>query len=128
MSFKFNPTTSQLDLVGSSGSGPTPIDYGVKYNYHLASLSAYDRVASISYLDAGLRTQRINTVTLSSAVFPDADIIKPIFYLDVGSIDQRIDKIEYVGAVFSPDSLRKQFSYSLAGIKYKCDGFTYELF
>ena len=127
MSFKFNPITSQLDLVGTSGSTPPP-DYGVKYNYHLAALAAYDRIASISYLDSGLRTQRIDTVTLSSVLFPDADIIKTVFYLDVGSIDQRIDKIEYVGAVFSPDSLRKQFSYSLAGIKYKCDGFTYELF
>jgi hypothetical protein len=112
------------DTIAGAGLG----DYGVKFQYHLGALSAYDRVSSISYLDPGLRTQRIDSIVLSSVLYPDADITKTVFYLDVGSINQRIDKIEFVGSVFSPDSLRKTFSYSLSGIKYKCDGFNYELF
>lgn len=127
MSFKFNPTTGQFDIYGS-GSGAGLGDYGVKFQYHIAALASYDRVVSITYLDSGLRTQRIDSVVLSSELYPDADITKNVFYLDVGSINQRIDKIEYVGTVFSTDSLRKVFQYSAAGIGYKFDGFYYELF
>lgn len=126
MSFKFNPITGNLDLVGDS-SPVVSIDSD-KYAYHVAALAAYDRIASITYLDSGLRTQRISTVTYSSAAFPDADIVKTVSYLDVGTLNQRIDKIEYVGSVFSPQSLRKVFSYSLDGIHYKQSGFNYELF
>lgn len=121
----FNPFTGRFDFIGDGG-GPKP--ESVKYDYHLNALAAYDRVAAITYHDAGLKTQRINQITLSSAVYPLADIVKTIFYLDVGTMNQRIDKIEYVGSVFSPDGLRKVFNYSLSGIKYKFDGFNYELF
>lgn len=102
--------------------------YGDKFQYHLASLAAYDKVSSITHLDAGLRTQRISTITMSSTLFPDSDIVKTVYYIDVGSMNQRIDKIEYVGSVFSPDSLRKTFVYSSSGIRYKLDGYNYELF
>lgn len=125
MGIVFNPIEGIFDFVGASFQ---PTDYGVKYNYHIAALASYDRVSAITYLDSGLRTQRIDTVTLSSALYPDADIVKTVFYTDVGLLNQRISKIEFVGLVFSPDSLRKNFSYSLSGIKYVCDGFTYELF
>lgn len=104
------------------------IGYGKKLSYHLNSLAAYDKVASITYHDSGLRTQRINQITLSSVLYPNADIIKTIYYLDVGSIDQRIDKIEYAGSILLPDSLRKVFNYSVSGIGYKLDGYEYELF
>lgn len=151
MSFKFNPLTGELDLVNPSIPGPQGpqgdpgpqgpqgdpgpqgppgdfADYGVKFNYHVASLAAYDKIVAITYHDAGLRTQRINQVTLSSVLYPDADVVKTIYYLDVGSIDQRIDKIEYTGDIFLPDSLRKVFNYSTSGIGYKLDGYEYELF
>ena len=145
MSFKFNPLTGELDLVNPAIPGPqgpqgpqgdpgpqgppgTFDDYGVKFNYHVASLAAFDKISSITYHDSGLRTQRINQITLSSVLYPDANIVKTIFYLDVGSIKQRIDKIEYVGSIFLPDSLRKVFNYSVSGIGFKLDSYDYELF
>lgn len=124
MAIVFNPFTGTFDFTGTNPL----LAYGDKFQFHLASLAAYDKVSNITYLDAGLRTQRINTVTLSSVLYPDADIVKTVFYLDVGSINQRIDKIEYVGSVFSPDNLRKVFNYSLSGIRYKLDSCEYELF
>lgn len=104
------------------------IGYGKKLSFHLNSLASYDKVVSISYLDSGLRTQRINQITMSSVLYPDTAMVKTIFYLDVGSIDQRIDKIEYAGSILLPDSLRKVFNYSVSGIGYKLDSYEYELF
>ena len=124
MGFKFNPLTGKLDLVSVNPL----LAYGDKLQFHLASLAAYDKISNITYLDEGLRTQRIDTVTISSAAYPDADVVKSVFYLDVGLINQRIDKIEYVGSIFSPDNLRKIFNYSLVGIKYRLDSTEYELF
>jgi hypothetical protein len=109
-------------------SVPGSFPDGDKFAYHVAALAAYDRIVSIAHADAGLRTQRITSMTMSSTLFPDADLVKTIFYLDVGTMNQRIDKIEYVGSVFDPDSLRKVFTYSLSGIKQICSGFYYELF
>lgn len=127
MGYKFNPFTGNLDIVRAKQiNGPDPAS--VKYNYYLATLAAHDLISAVTYHDAGLRTQRINQITYSSLIYPDSDIVKTIYYLDVGTMNQRIDKIEYVGSVFSPDSLRKVFDYSLSGIKYKLDGFNYELF
>lgn len=100
----------------------------VKGSFHMSALYAYDKITAITYLNPGTRTQMINTITYTSALYPDSDVVKTFFYLDVGSINQRIDKIEYVGSVFSPDSLRQVFTYSLSGIKYKLDGFNWELF
>lgn len=124
MSFVFNPFTGNLDIKGATVA---PIDSD-KYDYHLAVLSAYDRIASVTYLDSGLRTRRVSTVVYTSAAFPNSDITKTVYYLDVGTLNQRIDKIEYVGSVFTPQSLRKVFSYSLDGIHYRLTGFNYELF
>ena len=126
MSFKFNPITGQLDLVNT----PTPIPTVAsdKYYYHIAVLSAYDRIAAITYHDIGQATERINTITCTSSAFPDSDIVKTIFYTDVGTLNQRITKIEYVGSVFSPQSLRKVFSYTASGIHYSLSGYDYELF
>lgn len=104
------------------------LGYGVKLKHYLSLLASYDQVVSIAYLDAGLRTERVDTITYTSTLFPDSDIVKTIFYLDVGKLNQRIEKIEYVGAVFSPDSLRKNFTYSLSGIRQIQSGFDYELF
>lgn len=100
---------------------------GVKFKYHQAALAAYDRIASISYLDSGLRTERIDEVVFSSALYPDSDITKKVFYADVGLLNQRITKTEITGGIFSTNILRKTFSYSLAGIKYRRTGFTFEL-
>lgn len=121
MAIKFNPLGDPFDIVRNKIKSD-------KYDFHVASLAAYDKVVAITYHDAGLRTQRINQVTYASVAFPKTNITKTVFYLDVGSINQRIEKVEYVGSIFSPDSLRKVFTYSLSGIRYKNDGFYYELF
>ena len=125
MGLKFNPLLkANFDLVGRNPL----LAYGDKLQFHLSSLAAYDKISSITYLDEGLETQRVDMVTISSVAYPNADIVKSVFYLDIGSINQRIEKIEYVGSVFSPDNLRKVFNYSLVGIKYKLDSTEYELF
>jgi len=117
---------SQLP-TGDTISGAGTVD-SVKFSYHVAALAAYDRIATINYADAGLRTQRISDITYTSALFSDSDIVATVYYLDVGTMNQRIDKIEFVGSVFSPDSLRKVFTYALSGIKYSPTNFYYELF
>lgn len=122
-----NGKISQLP-IGDSISGSVPIPDSLKLNYHLSEMAAYDRVAAITYHDSGLKTQRINTITLTSIAFPDADIVKTVYYLDTGLKTQRIDRVEYTGAIFLPDSLRKVFVYSLIGTKYRIDGHYYEYF
>jgi len=117
---------SQLP-TGDTISGAGTVD-SVKFNYHLAALASYDRIAAVNYADAGLRTQRVSDITYTSALFPDSDIVATVAYLDVGTMNQRIDKIDFVGLVFSPDSLRKVFTYTLSGIKYRTTNFHYELF
>lgn len=103
--------------------------FNSKFMFHLASLSSFDKIASITYLDSGLRTERISTVTYSSVDYPDTNIVKTIFWLDVGSINQRVDKEEYVGAVLNPDSLRKVYSYTLVnGNRYRINSYNLELF
>jgi hypothetical protein len=99
-----------------------------KFTFHLASLSAYDKILSVSYLDVGLRTERINTVTYSSVLYPNANLIKTISWLDIGSINQRIEKEEYVGDILSPDKLRKIYSYTAIGNKFQKNGYYLELF
>lgn len=97
--------------------------------YHLADiLAAFDLVASVTYADAGLRSQRISSVTYQSTAYPNADMTKDVFWLDAGTMNQRIEKIEWTGSVFSPDSLRKVFNYSTSGISYNLDGFEFEIF
>lgn len=98
------------------------------YGTGLSALASFERVVSISYLDVGLRTQRINQVTLESALYPDSDITKTVFYLDVGLMNQRIEKVEFSGDIFGAQSLRKTFNYTLSGHRYYRSGITYELF
>lgn len=102
--------------------------FNKKFTFHLASLSAYDKIVSIAYLDQGLKTERIDTVTYASSLYPNANLVKTIFWLDVGTMKQRVEKEEYVGAILSPDSLRKTYVYSLDGIKYRRDGYSLALF
>ena len=124
------PQGPQGDPGPTGPQGPTGTfeDKGYKFNFHVASLAAYDKIVEIEYLDSGLRTQRIDTVTYSSTLYPDTDLVKTISWLDVGSINQRIDKEEYVGAIFSPDNLRKVYEYSVVGIRYKLDGYHFEIY
>ncbi len=124
--FEFNPLTGKFDIVGSAGGAVLPVS--TKVDYHLSSLAAYDRIASVTYADEGLRTQRISSITYSSVLFPDADLVATVDYLDVGSMSQRINKIEFAGSVFLPDSLRKVFTYSTSGVAKKPASFYYELF
>ena len=99
-----------------------------KLRFHLASLSAYDKVVAVTYHDAGLRTERINTVTLSSSLYPIANMVKTVFWLDVGTMNQRIDKEEYAAGVLSPDGLRKTYVYAASGIRYRRSGYSLQLF
>ncbi|OQB05786.1 MAG: hypothetical protein BWY19_00811 [bacterium ADurb.Bin212] len=118
----------KIALVGSQSDWELIPRANKKLKFHLASLAAYDKVLSVTYLDSGLRTERINTVTYSSALYPNTNLVKTIFWLDVGTMKQRIDKEEYVGAVLAPDSVRKTHAYSTSGIRYKRDGYTLALF
>lgn len=99
-----------------------------KLKFHLASLAAYDKVLSVTYLDSGLRTERINTVTYSSALYPNTNLLKTIFWLDVGTMKQRIEKEEYIGGVLAPDSVRKTYNYVSSDIRYRQTGYELELF
>lgn len=98
-----------------------------KLNYYFAALSSYDRIALITYLDTGLKNQRIDTIVMTSALYPDSNIIKAVYYLDVGTLNQRIDKIEISGDIFSPDILVKSFDYAVQGIRFKLNGWSYNL-
>lgn len=126
MGFKFNALTGELDLVGKSEPGIS--SYGSKFQYHVASLSSYDKVELISYADEGLRSERISSITMSSLLYPNANIVIDVYYLDVGTMDQRIDKIEISGPIFSPDKIRKIFDYTLIGNRYRLDGTNLEVF
>ena len=116
---------SQLP-VGDTVSG-TGLPDGSKFEFMMAALAAFDKVSSITYLDTGLKSQRINTVTCTSALYPGSDVVKTVFYLDAGNVNQRIEKVEYAGAIFGSDTLTKTFSYSLVGNKYKVDSMTWSL-
>jgi hypothetical protein len=114
---------------GSGSGGGLDLDeFGNKFKFHVNSLSAYDKVVSVTYHDEGLRTQRVDEVTMSSTLYPDTDVVKKVYWLGVGTLSQRIEKIEYVGGVFTPDSIRKVFQYALSGTRYRVSGFNYELF
>lgn len=90
--------------------------------------STFDKVEAITYLDSGLRTQRISTISYSSVIYPAADLTKTIYWLDVGSINQRVEKEEISSLLISPLGLRKTYNYTLVGIRYQRDGFTLSLF
>lgn len=98
-----------------------------KLKFHLASLAAFDKVASVTYLDSGLRTERINTVTYASTLYPNTAMVKTVFWLDVGTMKQRIAKEEYAGSVLAPNGVRKTYAYSISGIRYRRDGYTISL-
>lgn len=102
--------------------------FNSKFTFHLASLSSLDKVVSITYLDQGLKTERINQITYSSVADTRVNVVKTVFWLDVGTMNQRIDKEEYVGTIFSPDSLRKTYQYVLSGIRYRRTGYSLETF
>ena len=105
----------------------SPVLTGADGKIHPSFLRFFDEVGTISYLDSGLRTERISTVVYSSSSHPGAEITATVYYLDVGTINQRIDRIEYVGNVFGSATFVKTFNYNLVGIKYQRIGFSYEL-
>lgn len=122
MGIKFNPLSGKFDLVNDELS-----EYGEKIKFHLSSMSALDKIVSITYLDQGIKSQRVSSIVMSSASFPNVSMTKSIFYFDIGSIKQRIDRVEYSGSVLGSDILVKTFNYSLSGIRYKLDNFEYEI-
>lgn len=120
MGYKFNPFTNKFDIDTD----------GVVDRLQIlnASLAAFDKVQSVTYLDAGTTYERIDTVVYTSADHPDANMTKTVTWLDAGTMKQRIDKEEMAATVISPDSLRKTYSYTLVGIKYRLTGYEYEIF
>lgn len=126
--------TGTAQLYQKIAANDEPADWelmpraNAKLRIHLASLSAYDKVVAITYHDAGLRTERINTVTYSSTLYPEASLVKTVFWLDVGTMNQRVDKEEFAASVLAPDSLRKTYVYQASGIRYRRSGYSLELF
>ncbi len=102
--------------------------FNSKFTFHLAALSSLDKVTAVTYLDSGLRTERINQITYSSVADTRVNVVKTVYWLDVGTMNQRIEKEEYVGTIFSPDSLRKVYAYQTTGIRYRRTGYSLEIF
>ncbi len=74
MSFKFNPTTGQLDLVGNE-STPSLLDQ---------ILNAPDVIQNVFFLDLNSCTQRIFKIEYSAAsVSPTALATKSFTYSDI---------------------------------------------
>lgn len=125
MSVAFNPIGDPFDFTNKADSID---DYGILLQFRIASLAAYDKIVQVNYADLGLKTQRVSSLVLSSAVFPQADVTKTVFWIDVGTMNQRVQKVEYAGGALAPQQVRKTYQYSAVGIKYKLDGFFFELF
>ena len=125
MSVAFNPIGDPFDFTNKADSID---DYGILLQFRIASLAAYDKIVQVNYADLGLKTQRVSSIVLSSAVFPQADVTKTVFWLEVGTMNQRVEKVEYSGGALTPQQVRKTYQYSAVGIKYKLDGFFFELF
>jgi len=125
MSVAFNPIGDPFDFTNKADSID---DYGILLQFRIASLAAYDKIVQVNYADLGLKTQRVSSIVLSSAIFPQADVTKTVFWIDVGTMNQRVQKVEYSGGALSPQQVRKTYQYSPTGIKYKLDGFFFELF
>jgi len=153
MAVLFNPFTGEFDLSRSSGGGtpgppgppgpegpegpqgppgppgpPPSSEYDSKFKFHYASLSAFDKVVSVSYADQGTKDERIISVTYQSDAYPDADLVKNVFWLDVGTMNQRIEKEEYIGLILEPDSLRKTHVYEPDDIRFRRLGYDFEIF
>jgi hypothetical protein len=76
MSFKFNPTTGQLDLVGAGGGSVPSLKDLI--------LNAPDRTEVITYLDQNTCTQRISQIEYQAAsVSPTASATKVFSYSSI---------------------------------------------
>lgn len=124
MGYKFNVFTGNFDIDNDSGDGTS----NDKYKQIVASLSAYDKVVDVSYVDAGTKNERIDSVEYSSVLYPEANMTKNLFWLDVGKMNQRIEKEEYEATVFGTDKIRKTFLYVAEGIRFRFIGYELEIF
>lgn len=104
------------------------ISMNERLRFHLASLSAFDKLVSVTHADQGLRTERITSVSYASTDYPDAALTKSVYWLDAGLMNQRIEKVEYLGGVFAPSNLRKNYVYQTSGIHFRRTGINYEIF
>ena len=118
---------TSTDVQGAIEEAFAGAVFNNKFTFHLASLSAYDKVVEINYADLGQRTQRITSVVYSSVQYPNTNLIKNIFWLDVGSMKQRIDKIQYSGAILGSNVIQKTFDYIFANNKVLVDRYYYEI-
>ena len=120
VSFKFNPLTGQLDLVGASTGSSN-----VKLKWALESIKAFDKVVSLNYINENTCDQAIEEVVYASNDFPGVEMIKYVYWLDIGLDSRRIDKVEYQGPVFDGIGIRKQYNYDPNLNRL---GFFYEVF
>jgi len=120
MSFKFNPITAELDLVGSSSSENIVDNF--KIEWALESIRAFDKETNINYI-----TQKnkkiISEVVYTSELYPDLFLTKTVSYLDAFTDNQRIDSIIYAGDIFGANTLIKNINYTadfcISGYKYE---------
>lgn len=115
--FRFNPLTGKLDLVGGSGA---PEETNLKLRWALESIRAFDKEVSIQYTTQDC--YKVDTVTLSSADFPDVQMQKSVYYLE--ATKRRLDRVEYSGPILEGLVLRKQYNY---GPNLERLGFSYEV-
>lgn len=99
-------------LIDSTGSGLT------------SRFTSFDRVESVSYLDYGTRNERIASIAVTSDDVPGSSVVINVFWADVGRMNERISKLEFIGP---SESIRKNFNYSLQGIRYRLDSTSLEV-
>jgi hypothetical protein len=125
MAFKFNPIEGIFDIAEIGGNDSFFINE--KLRQILASLSSYDKIVQINYVDEGTLAERISSVVLSSDDFPDANIVKTVFWLDVGSFCQRIDYVQYETPLLESQVIKKTFEYRPGINRVLIETFNYEL-
>lgn len=112
---------------GGGGAVEGYPNYSKKLETLLAIIAAHDRQATITYLDFGLRSERIFQVSYGSDLYPESEVLKQVTYLDSGKLTQRISQIDMSGGALGSDVLRKTYDYVPSGIKHTLTGYHYEI-
>jgi hypothetical protein len=110
MSFKFDPITGQLDLVGETQEAGLDL-----------------KICSIVYADEGQRNQRIVEIEFESIDDSSRRLLSVVSWLDVGKINQRISSELLSGTILDGQTYQKNYVWRLSGIRYVLDGFNYQL-
>jgi hypothetical protein len=88
MSFKFNPTTGQLDLVGAGGGSVPSLKDQI--------LNAPDVQEAINYIDFDTCSQRISEIVYTAAsISPTASATKLFTYSNTG-FEYEISQVSWI--------------------------------